>query len=176
MYKNKLESSAVAKYICGVKCVEYINKKATYLAVNCFLRKEGDSNPRYPYEYVSLANWWFQPLTHPSLRADTRSFCQMRCKDTLLSQFVQIFETFSFVYFQFFLQRLCFQWVCCHKKMRLHPQVKPQLYFVLSILFGGFQPAVEPTDKCAVEKHTVLGLENPVIFIGEDEQLGRNAT
>ena len=100
----------------------------------------------------------------------------MRCKDTLLSQFVQIFETFSFVYFQFFLQRLCFQWVCCYKKMRLHPQVKPQLYFVLSILFGGFQPAVEPTDKCAVEKHTVLGLENPVIFIGEDEQLGRNAT
>ena len=30
------------------------------------LRKEGDSNPRYPFEYVSLANWWFQPLTHPS--------------------------------------------------------------------------------------------------------------
>ena len=31
-------------------------------------RKEGDSNPRYPFEYVSLANWWFQPLTHPSFR------------------------------------------------------------------------------------------------------------
>ena len=29
-------------------------------------RKEGDSNPRYPFGYVSLANWWFQPLTHPS--------------------------------------------------------------------------------------------------------------
>nr|DAU65819.1 MAG TPA: hypothetical protein [Caudoviricetes sp.] len=30
------------------------------------MRKLGDSNPRYPYEYVSLANWWFQPLTHLS--------------------------------------------------------------------------------------------------------------
>lgn len=30
------------------------------------LRKRGDSNPRYGYPYVSLANWWFQPLTHPS--------------------------------------------------------------------------------------------------------------
>ena len=30
------------------------------------VRKEGDSNPRYGNPYVSLANWWFQPLTHPS--------------------------------------------------------------------------------------------------------------
>ena len=30
------------------------------------MRKEGDSNPRYGNPYVSLANWWFQPLTHPS--------------------------------------------------------------------------------------------------------------
>ena len=30
------------------------------------LRRERDSNPRYSYPYVSLANWWFQPLTHPS--------------------------------------------------------------------------------------------------------------
>ena len=29
-----------------------------------YLRWEGDSNPRYSYPYVSLANWWFQPLTH----------------------------------------------------------------------------------------------------------------
>ncbi len=27
----------------------------------------GDSNPRYSYPYVSLANWWFQPLTQSSL-------------------------------------------------------------------------------------------------------------
>ena len=26
----------------------------------------GDSNPRYGNPYVSLANWWFQPLTQPS--------------------------------------------------------------------------------------------------------------
>ena len=30
------------------------------------LRKLGDSNPRYGYPYVSLANWWFQPLTQTS--------------------------------------------------------------------------------------------------------------
>ncbi len=36
------------------------------------VRREGDSNPRYPYEYVSLANWWFQPLTHPSFRCETK--------------------------------------------------------------------------------------------------------
>ncbi len=30
------------------------------------LRRERDSNPRYSYPYVSLANWWFKPLTHPS--------------------------------------------------------------------------------------------------------------
>ena len=29
-------------------------------------RKVGDSNPRYGNPYVSLANWWFQPLTQPS--------------------------------------------------------------------------------------------------------------
>lgn len=28
------------------------------------LRREGDSNPRYSYPYGSLANCWFQPLTH----------------------------------------------------------------------------------------------------------------
>ena len=33
---------------------------------NLLLRKLGDSNPRYGYPYVSLANWWFQPLTQTS--------------------------------------------------------------------------------------------------------------
>jgi hypothetical protein len=41
-------------------------------------RKKGDSNPRYPYEYVSLANWWFQPLTHPS---GAQLIRVLRCKD-----------------------------------------------------------------------------------------------
>ena len=39
-------------------------------AVNCgtdtWLRREGDSNPRYSYPYGSLANCWFKPLTHLS--------------------------------------------------------------------------------------------------------------
>ena len=33
----------------------------------CFIQ-EGDSNPRYGNPYGSLANCWFQPLTHPSKR------------------------------------------------------------------------------------------------------------
>ena len=30
-------------------------------------RRKGDSNPRYGYPYDSLANCWFQPLTHLSV-------------------------------------------------------------------------------------------------------------
>ncbi len=30
------------------------------------MRREGDSNPRYSHPYGSLANCWFQPLTHLS--------------------------------------------------------------------------------------------------------------
>ena len=30
-------------------------------------RREGDSNPRYSHPYGSLANCWFQPLTHLSV-------------------------------------------------------------------------------------------------------------
>ena len=41
------------------------------------VRKVGDSNPRYGCPYVSLANWWFQPLTQPSLGAFV---CQTQCK------------------------------------------------------------------------------------------------
>ena len=33
-----------------------------------FLRKGRDSNSWYGYPYDSLANCWFQPLTHPSPR------------------------------------------------------------------------------------------------------------
>jgi hypothetical protein len=31
-------------------------------------RRGGDSNPRYPIEYASLANWWIKPLSHLSCR------------------------------------------------------------------------------------------------------------
>ena len=37
------------------------------------LRKLGDSNPRYGYPYVSLANWWFQPLTQTSFFSEALS-------------------------------------------------------------------------------------------------------
>jgi len=31
------------------------------------LRWSRDSNPGYRFQYVSLANWWFKPLTHSTL-------------------------------------------------------------------------------------------------------------
>ncbi len=47
------------------------------------LRREGDSNPRYPYEYDSLANCWFQPLTHLSVSlAPTSVVHRWDCKNT----------------------------------------------------------------------------------------------
>ena len=49
-----------------------------------FLRKEGDSNPRYGYPYDSLANCWFQPLTHPSPRRSANR--QFRLKYAFLSK------------------------------------------------------------------------------------------
>ena len=51
-------------------------------------RKLGDSNPRYPCEYVSLANWWFQPLTQTSF---THIISQMRCKYRMNFWTMQIF-------------------------------------------------------------------------------------
>ena len=45
-------------------------------------RKRGDLNPRYGYPYVSLANWWFQPLTHTSM-SFALHFLELRCKDML---------------------------------------------------------------------------------------------
>ena len=48
------------------------------------LRKLGDSNPRYGNPYVSLANWWFQPLTQPSFshrkEALPTPFLKSECK------------------------------------------------------------------------------------------------
>ena len=37
------------------------------LPTSTLLRWERDSNPRYSYPYDSLANCWFQPLTHPTV-------------------------------------------------------------------------------------------------------------
>ncbi len=62
------------------------------------LRKEGDSNPRYGYPYDSLANCWFQPLTHPSPRLSVirhalseMLFFESACKGTTKNAHVQIF-------------------------------------------------------------------------------------
>ena len=41
-------------------------KPHNQLITELILRKLGDSNPRYGNPYVSLANWWFQPLTQTS--------------------------------------------------------------------------------------------------------------
>ena len=43
-------------------------------------RKLGDSNPRYGNPYVSLANWWFQPLTQTS-----NTLCRIAEKRFVLS-------------------------------------------------------------------------------------------
>ena len=57
------------------------------------LRKLGDSNPRYGYPYVSLANWWFQPLTQTSFLF-RGVISQTRCKDKRINRDVQIFCAF----------------------------------------------------------------------------------
>ena len=44
-----------------------IQKNAANQLIAAFLRRKGDSNPRYGYPYDSLANCWFKPLTHLSL-------------------------------------------------------------------------------------------------------------
>ena len=61
--------------------------------VGSFLRKRGDSNPRYGYPYVSLANWWFQPLTHTSSQVSfaERAFLKKRCKVTINISFYKTF-------------------------------------------------------------------------------------
>lgn len=41
-------------------------KNPIFLQLSLIWRREGDSNPRYSNPYDSLANCWFQPLTHLS--------------------------------------------------------------------------------------------------------------
>ena len=56
-----------------------IKKRFFIWRTSFLMRKRGDSNPRYGNPYVSLANWWFQPLTHTSLPC-CASFFRLRCK------------------------------------------------------------------------------------------------
>ena len=95
-------------------------KKEEYIVCILFLwRRKGDSNPRYSYPYDSLANCWFQPLTHLSvalhipLRAlcirfltvvclNCRSLFKSGCKGTLFFWFVQILFGVLSAFYTFF--------------------------------------------------------------------------
>ena len=62
------------------------------------VRKEGDSNPRYGNPYGSLANCWFQPLTHPSKGGFKLQpwgyLLDCGCKGTTIFRTLQIFLWF----------------------------------------------------------------------------------
>ena len=51
-------------WILTLRWIHHLPRKYKYTLT--LRRKVGDSNPRYGNPYVSLANWWFQPLTQPS--------------------------------------------------------------------------------------------------------------
>ena len=51
-------------WILTLRWIHHLPRKYKYILT--LRRKVGDSNPRYGNPYVSLANWWFQPLTQPS--------------------------------------------------------------------------------------------------------------
>lgn len=60
-------------------CSSKSDNKKTASKTCCFvlkfyLRKLGDSNPRNGCPFVSLANWWFKPLTHLSKPYDLSAF------------------------------------------------------------------------------------------------------
>src|SRR3712207_868138 len=69
------------------------------LNISICQRKEGDSNPRYGNPYGSLANCWFQPLTHPSSKAFVLAehYFLMRCKGSSLFLFRKIFRIFFLI-------------------------------------------------------------------------------
>ena len=55
------------------------------------------------------------------------------------------------------------------------------LLFLMFSIFGGispvrrFEPAVEPAEEYALPQDGVLGLDNPVVLVGEDYHFGRYA-
>ncbi len=76
------------------------------------LRKEGDSNPRYGNPHVSLANWWFQPLTHPSSQGSynrvAKHCSQMRCKGSAFFRTTKTFCKFFSKKFHFLIFTLLY--------------------------------------------------------------------
>ena len=67
-------------------------KTAQHVVLSCnWLRWGRDSNSWYPYEYGSLANCWFQPLTHPTGDCATDSRANRTAKIQLFSKKEQFF-------------------------------------------------------------------------------------
>lgn len=62
-------------------------------------RWRGDSNPRYRFQYDSLANCWFKPLTHPTVDTFSKcAFLQKRRKDSAKFE-IQKFDAIFFIIF-----------------------------------------------------------------------------
>ena len=101
---NKTPLKCAKKELVHFWCIFFDTKKAykieNQFLVGIFSRKRGDSNPRYGYPYVSLANWWFQPLTHTSSQVSfaERAFLKKRCKVTINISFYKTFWLKYFVY------------------------------------------------------------------------------
>ena len=70
-----------------------------------YWRKLGDSNPRYGNPYVSLANWWFQPLTQTSFFSVVHFF-KCGAKICVLSDISKHFLTFLSFFLLLFNSRL----------------------------------------------------------------------
>ena len=137
----------------GVFLVHFLDTKKAYKIENQFLvgifsRKRGDSNPRYGYPYVSLANWWFQPLTQTSFLsrflADSNRrtrFCRPLTKPLIQGTNISFFSLASFVSrlrlqrYDYFLNLQAFD----RKKLR-----KPLFFFVSRFFNAGQSVLPQP--------------------------------
>ena len=69
------------------------NPAASHPLTFTSLRWERDSNPRYSFPYDSLANCWFQPLTHPTkFKERTAKVVNFVELNTICRVFMQIFK------------------------------------------------------------------------------------
>ncbi len=67
-----LPDCATPRKMCvSVKCV--VVWVCTKIHFVIFWRWSRDSNPGYRFQYVSLANWWFKPLTHSTLEREKQA-------------------------------------------------------------------------------------------------------
>ena len=56
-----------------MECQDWNFHLLEFHVITLIARREGDSNPRYGYPYGSLANCWFQPLTHLSVSSKMKT-------------------------------------------------------------------------------------------------------